>query len=174
MKKLLMVAVMMLASTSMFAEQGDMWVGASANYALHSDYKNFGIGARLQWEFIDNFRAEPFFNYYFKKDYVSMWEAGVNAQYLINLGKDGFNVYPAVGIGVLGAKVTVPGGSYSSSGVTVTVSESSASDQHIDFSFGAGIEYPVSETIKVFGEAKYRVCKDYNCPVIAAGVAFKF
>ena len=160
MKKFLMIAVMMLASTSMFAEKGDLWAGVSANYALHSDYKNFGVGARLQWEFIDNFRAEPFFNYYFKKDYVSMWEAGLNAQYLINLGQDGFNLYPVVGVGVLGAKL-----SYSSI---------SSSDEKFAANFGLGIEYPFSENFKIFAEGKYRTVKDYNCPVIAAGLAVKF
>lgn len=174
MKKFLMIAVMMLASTSMFAEQGETWVGAGANYALHKDYKNFGVGARLQWEFIDNFRAEPFFNYYFKKNYVSMWEAGANVQYLINLGQKGFNIYPTAGVGVLGAKASTPAMTASNGSVTVHVDESSVSDEHIDFNFGAGIEYPISETIKIFGEAKYRVCDDYNCPVISAGVAFGF
>ena len=44
MKKMMMIACMMLFSTAMFAEKGDMFVGAGLSYGIHSDYKNFGIG----------------------------------------------------------------------------------------------------------------------------------
>ena len=169
-----MIAVMMLASTSVFAEQGDMWFGVNANYALHKDYKNFGVGARLQWEFIDNLRAEPFFNYYFKKDYLSFWEAGINVQYLLNLGQSGFNLYPLAGIGVLGAKYSTPSFKGSVGNVSWDVEGVSTSNEKIDANFGLGIEYPIANGFKVFAEGKYRIRKNFNCPVISAGVAIGF
>ena len=48
MKKILMIACMMLMGTAAFAQQGATSVGANVNYGLHSDYKNFGVGVKAQ------------------------------------------------------------------------------------------------------------------------------
>ena len=49
MKKFLMIAIMALASTAMFAQKGATYVGANVNYGMHSDYKNFGVGVKAQY-----------------------------------------------------------------------------------------------------------------------------
>jgi len=153
-----MIACMMLASTAMFAQKGSMWVGGNLNYGMHSDYKNLGIGAKAQWEFMDNIRVEPSFNYYLKKDYCSMWDVNLNGQYLFGLGDSGFKVYPLAGICILGTKVEVAGVSASNSDFGVNV--------------GGGIEYPIAAGIKVNAEAKYQIVKDWNRPVLSLGIAF--
>ena len=42
MKKLMMIACMMLFSTAMFAEKGDMFVGGGISYGLGSDRRSGG------------------------------------------------------------------------------------------------------------------------------------
>ena len=68
MKKIMMIACMMLFSTAMFAEKGDMFVGAGLSYGIHSDYKNFGIGIKGQYEILTNFRADAQVDHFFKHD----------------------------------------------------------------------------------------------------------
>jgi len=156
MKKLLMIAFMALMSTTMFAQQGSTWVGANVNYGMHSDYKNFGIGAKVQYEFIDNFRAEASGNYFFKKDYCTMWDVNLNVHYLIPVG--GLTVYPLAGLTLLGTDVEVMG--------------ISASDSDFGFNVGAGLEFPLTEAIKLNAEFKYQIVKDWDRPVISVGAAF--
>lgn len=154
MKKFLMMACMMLMSTAMFAQQGSTWVGANLNYGMDSNYKNFGVGAKVQYEFIDNFRAEASGDYFFKKDYLSEWDVNLNAHYLIHVG-DQLTIYPLVGLTMLSF-----------------VPEYGDSDSKIGFNAGAGIEYPITEAIKVNAEFKYQYVKDGDRPVISVGVAF--
>lgn len=157
MKKYLMIVCMMLISTATFAQQGATWVGANVNYGLHKDYKNLGIGAKVQYEFIDNFRAEASGNYFFKKDYCTMWDVNLNVHYLIK-ASDKLTIYPLAGLTLLGEKVEVAG--------------VSASDSDFGFNAGAGVEFPLSEGIKLNIEAKYQYVKDWDRPVISAGVSF--
>lgn len=81
MKKLMMIACMMLFSTAMFAEKGDMFVGAGLSYGIHSDYKNFGIGVKGQYEILDNFRADAQVDHFFKHDGVQISDINVNLEY---------------------------------------------------------------------------------------------
>jgi len=178
MKKFLMVAIMMLSSTMMFAEAGDMNIGANVNYSLDSDYKNFGIGVKVQWEFADKLRAEPSFNYYFKKDYVSLWDININAHYLINLGKSGFNLYPIAGVCLIGATMDV--GKYtghidSDSGISGSFTKTGTETKtKIGANLGAGIEYPLTDALKINAEFKYQLVEDYDRPIISAGISYAF
>ena len=156
MKKYLMIFCMMFIASAAFAQQGATWIGAQANYGLHKDYKNIGVGAKVQYEFIDNVRAEASGNYFFKKDYCSMWDVNLNLHYLIPVGSA--KIYPLAGLTLLGSKVEVLG--------------VSASDSDFGANVGAGVEFPLSDAIKLNFEGKYQIVKDWNRPVISAGVAF--
>ena len=157
MKKILMITCMMLMGMAAFAQQGSTWVGVNANYGMHSDYKNFGVGAKVQYEFIDNVRAEASGNYFFKKDYCTMWDVNLNLHYLIPVG--GAKIYPLAGLSLLGTKVDL--GQFGS-----------ASDSDFGLNLGAGVEFPLSDGIKLNFEGKYQIVKDWNRPVISAGIAF--
>lgn len=156
MKKILMIACMMLMGTAAFAQQGATSVGANVNYGLHSDYKNFGVGVKAQWEFMNNIRIEPSFNYFFKKDYCTMWDVNMNLHYLIPAGS--VKIYPLAGLTLLGSKVEVLG-----------VSDS---DSDFGLNLGAGVEFPLTEAIKLNLEGKYQIVKDWDRPVISAGLSF--
>ena len=156
MKKFLFLACMMLMSMAAFAQQGSTFVGANVNYGMHSDFKNFGVGAKVQYEFVDNLRAEASGNYFFKKDYCTMWDVNLNLHYVFHAGEWG--IYPLAGVTLLGTKVEVMG--------------VSASDSDFGFNLGAGVEYPLTDAIKINFEGKYQIVKDWDRPVLSLGVAF--
>ena len=194
MKKIFMIACMMLMSTAMFAQAGKFAVGVNANYGMNSDYKSFGFGAKFQYEFIENFRAEASGNYFLKKDYISLWDANVNFHYIIPLS-EGLNFYPLAGVALVGVKWDTGGSidSYKSQAkqewldaggteadfeaawpTIKAQAQESTSDTNIVFNVGAGIEYYVSDNIKLNAELKYQIVKDMNRPVISIGAAYCF
>ena len=153
MKKLMMMACMMLFSTAMFAEQGDTFVGAGLSYGIHSDYKNFGIGVKGQYEIFDNFRADAQVDHFFMHDGVSLSDVNVNLQYAF--GEDNLRYYPLVGVALVGH-------SYNSFGFL--------SEAKVGFNIGAGAELPVNDNWKIFFEAKYQAVEDWGRFIPTLGV----
>ena len=178
MKKLMMIAAMMLMSVGAFAQEaGRMAIGANASYGFASNYKTFGLGAKFQYCITEDFRAEASGDYFFKKDYTSAWDVNLNVQYLIPIS-EGFYVYPFVGPTVFGVKVDfdIPSQHVSYGGQTYEVEGYSASGSETRFGVnaGAGIEYFLNDNFKVNAEAKYQYTKDSDWPVISVGVAYVF
>ena len=68
-----MIAAMMLMSVGAFAQDGKFAVGVDFNYLIDSDNSRMAPGVKVQYEFIEDFRAEVNFKYYPKKYYVSNW-----------------------------------------------------------------------------------------------------
>ena len=130
----------MLISAASFAQQGKMTVGIHGAYIIDSPH-NFGLGANIGYEFIDNLRGVAEFDYYFKKDYVSFWEVDANVEYLFRLSGGKVALYPLIGLNVLGQSV----------GDTQTVS-----DSKLGMNIGAGVEIPVSSSIALKAEYNYK------------------
>lgn len=164
MKKLLLMVCMALMSVATYADEGDLWAGGNANYSLHSDYKNAGLGVKGQYEFVKNFRAEASANYFFEKKDVSMWEFNVNVHWVFPISPS-VNIYPLAGLAILTAKSSaeVPGGG------KVTENETK-----LGANLGAGIEFPIMDRLKFNFEAKYQIISDFDRPVISVGVAYQF
>jgi len=140
MKKFFFVICMMLMSVATFAQQGKMTIGIHGDYKIDSP-KNFGIGANIGYEVIDNVRGVAEFNYFFKKDHVSYWNVDVNAEYLFRVG-DAFTIYPLAGITLLGSKVDSDYGG--------------ASDSKLGLNLGAGVEYQLTENLALKAEYNYK------------------
>lgn len=157
MKKLFFVICMMLMSVATFAQQGKMTVGVHGNYMIDSP-NNFGIGANIGYELIDNVRGVAEFNYFFKKDYVSYWNVDVNAEYLFKVG-DAFTIYPLAGVALLGYKVDSDLGG--------------ASDSKLGLNIGAGVEYQVSSSLALKAEYNYKTQWDGGS-FLKFGVVFPF
>lgn len=204
MKKLMMIAAFVVAALTANAqnEPGQMAIGANVNYGMHKDYKNIGFGAKFQYNITDAIRGEASGNYFLKKDHCSMWDANINFHYVIPIS-EGLNVYPLVGATVVGVKVDLDdfgmGGSlkdylhglgYSDSDIAnmkqyapaqyaaledaySEVGESS-SETKFGFNAGAGIEYFLSPNLKINAEFKYQYVKDFDRPVISAGISYVF
>jgi outer membrane protein X len=160
MKKLMMIAAMMLMSVGAFA-QGKFAIGADFNYLIDSDASRMAPGVKLQYEFVESFRAEANFKYYLKKDFVSMWNANLNLQYVIPVA-EGFNVYPMVGAGVFGFSPEIGDGTST-----------------FVFGGGAGAEYFVTENVKLYFDAFYMYGKKdgvkmVDNPILSLGIAYAF
>ena len=154
MKKLFFVICMMLMSVATFAQQGKMTLGIHGDYMIDSP-KNFGLGANVGYEVLNNVRGVAEFNYFFKKDYVSMWNVDVNAEYLFKAG-DAFTIYPLAGVSLLGLSW-----------------EGGGSDSELGLNLGAGVEYQLSENLALKAEYNYKTNYDGNS-FIKFGVVIPF
>ena len=164
MKKLMMIAAMMLMSMGAFAQEaGRMAIGLDANYGIKKDASRLGAGAKFQYSITDDFRAEAKFIYYPKKDFSTIWNAMVNVQYVIPCAEKLY-AYPLVGIGFCGESVDILG--------------YSASETLFEFHGGAGIEYFLSDNVKLNFDAIYQYGKKgeskLEWPVLSLGVAYVF
>lgn len=174
MKKMMMIAALMLMSVGAFAQQGKFAIGANAGVALYGDeYNPFGIGAKLQYEFVENIRAEAAFNYWFPKtielaggDYKSgIMDIDLTLQYLIPVA-EGVKVYP-----LAGANLGITHGDFLNEQQSI-----------LGFQGGAGIEYFFTDNVKANLDVKYQYNKKkkdgiewkYDGPVIQAGIAYVF
>ena len=149
----MMIACMMLFSTAMFAEKGDMFVGAGLSYGFHSDYKNFGIGVKGQYEIFNNFRADAQMDHFFKHEGLSMSDININLQYL--LGDGNLRYYPLAGLALVGHSTNAFG---------------FLEEMKAGFNIGAGAELPITDKWKVFAEAKYQIVEDWGRFIPTIGV----
>ena len=165
MKKLMMVAAMMLMSIGAFAQEGSMAVGAHLGYAGYGDgYSPFGLGAKFQYEFVENIRGELSADYWFPKNKVGIWDVNLNFHYTFAVG-DGFKIYPLAGLTIVGWH-----------------GDETPSDTFFGFNLGFGGEYTFSSDLKGFAEFKYqRATKDINGftwkidgPAFNVGIAYVF
>lgn len=176
-----MIAALMLMSIGAFA-QGKMAVGANAGIALYGNsYNPFGVGAKFQYEFVESFRAELAYNYWFPKDKAGVMDIDLNLQYLIPVG-EGLNVYPLVG-----ANLAMTHGD-------AWKAFNDGQESIFGFQGGFGIEYYLSGNLKINLDAKYQYNKKtksysysegnitvkgenefkFDGPVIQAGIAYVF
>lgn len=157
MKKLIFVSLFALLSVVVAtAQKGDFSVGGQFNYA--SKNSMVGLGANLQYEFIDNFRIEPEFIYYFENNEISAINANVNFHYLIRTGSN-FVLYPIAGF------------SYA------RFHESGLFAQDVDrfgANIGFGAEYRINEHFRFYTEERIQVLKKWNQSVTALGVRYRF
>lgn len=167
MKKLMMIAAMMIMTIAASAQDGKMAAGVNVNYGTSSDYSQLGLGAKFQYEFLENVRGEVSGNYFLPKDDHYIWDLNLNFHYLVGLGEKA-NVYPLVGL------------SYMTSGASGDAKKylealgADTSDSNIGFNAGAGIEYFVSEKFKLNAEVKYQYVKDGDWLVFGIGAAYVF
>lgn len=165
MKKLMMIAAMMLMSIGAFAQEGKMAVGANLGYAAYGNsYNPFGIGAKFQYEFVENIRGEVAYNYWFPKDKAGVMDFDLNFHYLFPVAED-IKIYPLAG-------------------VNLAMQHGDMDDKESIFGFniGAGAEYYLQSNLKLNLDIKYQYNKktkdDYDIkfdgPVFQMGIAYIF
>jgi len=153
MKKFFAIVCMMLMSTTaMFAQNEAMALGVKVNYGISSDWKPFGIGAKFQYEFVENVRAEAAVNYYFPKDNNSVLDGNVNLQYLFRIN-DKMAFYPTAGLSLINMMIT---------GDAKDILKATGQDTSkflVGFNGGVGFEYFLTNNIKADIEVKYQYAK---------------
>lgn len=166
-----------MTSTVFAQKKGEMAAGLNLNIGTNSTLTNIGLGAKFQWNVIDNLRLEPNFNFYFGKDLglvkYNMWDLTVNAHYLFPLGMEKkFIIYPLAGIGVVGSTVKYtdiyPGDSAD------YIETRSVSESSFAFNIGAGAEYLISRKFSVGAEIKYQIVSGWSRPVFTIGAKYNF
>lgn len=166
MKKLLSVICAVLMSTALMAQEGSKFVGANVNYGVYSNRNEFGLGAKFQYEFIDQWRGEASANYYFEQNDISTWDFSANLHYILPMPQ-GFNIYPLAGVcfDYIHAKVHYLD-------IERQVQSYIRTTSRLGLNLGAGIEYPLNNQFKVNAEVKYQLVQGYNRPVISLGVSY--
>ena len=160
-----MVVVMALSTAFLFAqEKGDMAAGLNLSYGTKSGFSNFGIGAKFQYNILDNLRIEPSATYFLKKDFINMWDINANVHYLFALGES-FRLYPLAGVSLVGIKWDYDLGDWG---------DASTSESKFGFNLGAGAEYLLTEKFALNFEIKYQIVSDFDRPVFSLGAAYKF
>ena len=187
MKKLFMVAIILMVGVSVAMAQKDVKaVGLNLNYG--SEIKNVGIGAKFQYGITDAVRGEASFNYYLEKDGLSMWDLNANIHYLIDVAEK-IKVYPLAGIGYANFKSSwgfeydeeYDYGDYyslkSRNGWDYDEEDmegGSVNSGEIVVNLGVGAEYQLNEKLSIGAELKYQIIDNFNQIVLGVGVTYKF
>ena len=154
MKKLcLLAAILLISLTTVFAQKGEKSIGFNLGYG--SEIEGLKLGVNFKYNFSDQFRVAPSFDYFFKKDGVTLWGINADANYLFDVGGD-INLYPLAGIALIGVEV----GNYS--------------DTELGANLGCGLDFILTSAISINVEAKYQILNNWDQLIIGMGVSFKF
>ena len=172
MKKLFLTLCVALVSVGAFAQKGEQAVGAHVLYG--TDAQNIGFGAKYQYNVTDNIRLEAVGDYYLKTDGFSMFDVNVNGHYLFTLS-DKVTVYPLVGINYTSWKqeniIEFDNEEIEDYPYDMDVSNE-LKDSSIGFNIGGGIQYKLSDRIRIGAELKYQTVSGANTAIIGAGITF--
>ncbi|MFC4676393.1 hypothetical protein [Dysgonomonas termitidis] len=99
-KRMVMLIIMTVAvsTVTIAQEKGDKAIGANLVIGSGNSFTNYGLGAKFLYNVTDPIRLSAEFDYFFKKDFVTMWDASVYGHYLIPVAEK-FTLYPSVGFG---------------------------------------------------------------------------
>lgn len=167
-------------------EKGDMAVGLNLGVApcLESgpSVTNFGIGVKFQYNISNPIRLEAAFDYGFKNKWIDVISVGVNAHYIVKLGKS-FSIYPVAGIGYarLGAfdLDDYDFNDWFSRGTRYDYDDYDDDDEGSSankfyFNVGVGGQYNIGDNLAINLEIKYQYIKYFNRLPINIGISYRF
>lgn len=186
-KKLTLVLIaLIVACSSLWAQQGEKSVSVNLGYGSGSLHKSFKVGAAFQYNLTDAIRLAPGFDYFLKSDGLGLWSASVNGHYLFNIKSvEGLKVYPLVGLTVLGT-TGAGAGDEGDMGDELNdyypdydedlenIGGNSGNVTKLGANLGAGIQYPVLSNLDLGFEIKYQFVKDYDQVVFGINASYKF
>jgi len=152
------IAALTMSLSASAQKKGDMDAGVNLLYGSTSGYSNVGLGAKFRYNVTDPIRLAAEFDYFLKKNFISMWDFSVYGHYLFPVA-DKIVVYPEVGLGELGATASAYGMSASSSDFVI--------------SLGGGLDYQLSPNLTLNAQLRYKTETGgwFN---ILVGLAYKF
>jgi len=168
-KVAIVVFTVVTMSVSAVAQQkGDMAAGGNLVIGTGNSFTNYGIGAKFLYNVTDPIRLAGEFDYFLKKDYLSMWDFSVYGHYLFPVAES-VVVYPSVGLGLIGSTVSMP--TIDIPGMGTYGGSQSGSD--FAFSLGAGADYKLTSNLTLNGEIRIKMSNGTRFN-LALGVAYKF
>lgn len=175
MKKLLLsICLLLVGFTGYAQDKGDMAAGITLGVAPSlekgSSVTNFGIGAKYQYNVLEQVRLEGDLEYWFKDHTIDVFDISANVQYLFPVGSR-INIYPTLGIGYahIGGGVKVP--DWAEDYVS---NADGGSGSRFLFNLGVGVEYAINYSLKMGLEIKYQYLKDFGRLPIQVGVTYQF
>ena len=177
MKKILLAMFVAFVSISASAQQGTTALGLNLSYG--TDHKAIGIGAKGQYGLTDALRAEASFDYFLKKEGLSMWDINVNLHYLFSVTEQ-FKVYPLAGVTFTNWSGSSSGNDNNNGGWAKTRTYNdeygggSSSTSKFGFNIGAGLQYDLTDKLSINLEGKYQIISDFDQPIFSVGLAYKF
>lgn len=178
MKKIIVTICIVFISIGTFAQKGDKYVGASLSYG--TEISNLGIGVKGQYFFTDNVRGEASFDYFLKKDGLSMWDINANVHYLFDVA-DKITVYPLAGIGLTNwvfEGINFDEDDFDINSYTKETKSNnntgSSTESKIAVNLGCGAQYELTDKLNLNAELKYQIISNFNQLVFGVGVTYKF
>jgi hypothetical protein len=170
---LMLIAVLLTASSTMAQEKGSIRLGAGLVYGTKSgvdgagtEKGGYGFTVGGEYFFTNKLSAAPSFSYFIKSDIeggsVAFNTIDIDGRYY--LGKSNFNFYGLVGLSIASARVK------SSSIDEQGTSNYDESDSDIGANIGAGVVYPLSNRFSLNGQVK--VNTPMQQAALQAGVSF--
>lgn len=178
MKKIFLALALALMGISASAQQGEKAAGINLSYG--TEHKALGIGIKGQYGITDAIRAEASFDYFLKKDGLSMWDVNLNVHYLFSL-TDKLKVYPLAGLTFTNWKFDNafeieidPEYAQYLDEDDISYGSASGSESKFGVNLGAGLQYDLTDKLSLNVEAKYQLISDFDQMMLGVGVAYKF
>lgn len=164
MKRILFSLLIVLVSTGIYAQKGEMSAGGSLGLELN-DNTHLLIGGRFQYNVLDQLRLAPNINYALQSSDVSAFEFNADAHYLFPIKDTKFTIYPLAGLCLYNWHYDTNIG-YGS--------DISDSGTEFGINLGCGTHYDFTDKVLFFGELKYTIVNNYDGLAIYAGIAYRF
>lgn len=158
MKKLMLIAALMLVSIGVSAQKKQFAVGANLGVGVYNNsYTPFGIGPKFQFYFWKQWRGEASFNYWTKKENSGgFMDFNGNVHYVFNVANK-VNVYPLAGLTV----VTTHG-----------LPDGDDNQTLVGFNLGGGAEFFIAPQLKLNLEIKYQYAEKEKTYARAGGTEY--
>jgi len=179
-KVFLLCALLFTTFFSVFAQKDEKSIGLNLGYG--TEIKSLGIGAKFNYNITDPIQLSPSFNYFLKKDGLSMWELNADVHYLFPITEK-LKVYPLAGLTLTGWKMS--GDGFDDSDIPDWMKEymddddydmdgGSSSTTKFGINLGGGVSYDITNTISIGAELKYSLVSDFDQVVFGVNATYKF
>jgi len=165
MKKLIITICLALFTIGASAQKGEKNIGAHVLYG--TGIEQFGFGAKFQYNVTDAIRLEAVGDYFPESEDWSMFDINLNGHYLFHFANK-FTAYPLVGINY--TRVTIDASDLNDGVIFDDLGKESGGS--LGFNIGGGIQYNLTDKLRIGAELKYQTISGWNTPMIGVGLTY--